>query len=140
MRRSPFSTSIPDEEGVGIGLPKCDHFHETLLVNSETLYKLGLEMSVEARKKPAYALDETRSKRMEFGAWRINQQSLMWPTPVSARMPPLVPHTWFTGSIALACPCSNRRLLGEIVEGLCAMGLQDQRGKPIHVRLKELPP
>jgi hypothetical protein len=35
---------------------------------------------------------------------------------------------------------SNRRLLGEIIEGLGAMGLQDQRGKPIHVRLKEMPP
>jgi hypothetical protein len=35
---------------------------------------------------------------------------------------------------------SNRRLLGEIVEGLCAIGLQDQQGKPIHVRLKELSP
>jgi hypothetical protein len=34
---------------------------------------------------------------------------------------------------------SNRRLLGEIVEGLCAMGLQDQ-GKPIDVRLKDMPP
>ena len=34
---------------------------------------------------------------------------------------------------------STRRLLGEIVEGLCAMGLQDQ-GKPIHVRLKDMPP
>jgi hypothetical protein len=34
---------------------------------------------------------------------------------------------------------SKRRLLGEIVEGLCAMGLQDQ-GKPIHVRLKDMPP
>lgn len=33
---------------------------------------------------------------------------------------------------------SNRRLLGEIVEGLCAMDLQAQ-GKPIHVRLKEMP-
>lgn len=30
----------------------------------------------------------------------------------------------------------NRRLLREIVEGLCAMGLQKQ-GKPIHVRLKD---
>ena len=39
-----------------------------MLVNSKTLYKLGLKMSVEARKKPAYALDETRPKRMEFGA------------------------------------------------------------------------
>jgi hypothetical protein len=33
----------------------------------------------------------------------------------------------------------NRRLLREIVEGLCAMGLQEQ-GKPIHVRLKDMPP
>jgi hypothetical protein len=35
---------------------------------------------------------------------------------------------------------SNRRLLSEIVEGLCAMGSQDQQGKPIHVRLKDMPP
>jgi hypothetical protein len=35
---------------------------------------------------------------------------------------------------------SSRRLLGEIIEGLGAMGLQDQRGKPIYVRLKEMPP
>jgi len=35
-------------------------------------------MFVEARKKPAYALDETRPKRMEFGAGRINQQSQLW--------------------------------------------------------------
>jgi len=34
---------------------------------------------------------------------------------------------------------SNRRLLARIVEGLCAMDLQDQ-GKPIHVRLKDMPP
>jgi hypothetical protein len=34
---------------------------------------------------------------------------------------------------------SNRRLLREIVEGLCAMDLQDQ-GIPIHVRLKDVPP
>jgi len=34
---------------------------------------------------------------------------------------------------------SNRRLLREIVDGLCAMGLQEQ-GKPIHVRLKDMPP
>jgi hypothetical protein len=33
---------------------------------------------------------------------------------------------------------SNRRLLGKIVEGLGTMDLQDQ-GKPIHVRLKEMP-
>jgi len=34
---------------------------------------------------------------------------------------------------------SNRLLLARIVEGLCAMDLQDQ-GKPIHVRLKDMPP
>ena len=34
---------------------------------------------------------------------------------------------------------SNRRLLGKIVAGLGAMDLQDQ-GKPIHVRLKDMPP
>jgi len=33
----------------------------------------------------------------------------------------------------------NRRLLREVVEGLCVMDLQDQ-GKPIHVRLKDMPP
>ncbi len=33
----------------------------------------------------------------------------------------------------------NRRLLREIVEGLCAMDVQDQ-GKPIHMRLKDMPP
>ena len=34
---------------------------------------------------------------------------------------------------------SNRRLLREIVEGLCAMDWQE-KGKPIHVRLKDMPP
>lgn len=34
---------------------------------------------------------------------------------------------------------ANRRLLRAIVEGLCAMGLQE-RGKPMHVRLKDTPP
>lgn len=34
---------------------------------------------------------------------------------------------------------SNRRLLGEIVDGLCVMDLHEQ-GKPIHVRLKDMPP
>ena len=34
---------------------------------------------------------------------------------------------------------SNRRLLGDIVEGLCAMDLQEQ-GIPIHVRLTDMPP
>src|SRR5712671_7101267 len=32
-----------------------------------------------------------------------------------------------------------RRLLREVVDGLCAMGLRDQ-GKPIRVRLKDMPP
>jgi hypothetical protein len=40
-----------------------------------------------------------------------------------------------TAGVSLA----NRRLLNEIVAGLCAMDLQDQ-GKPIHVRLKDMPP
>jgi len=34
---------------------------------------------------------------------------------------------------------SNRRLLSEVTQGLCAMGLQE-KGKPVHVRLKDLPP
>jgi hypothetical protein len=34
---------------------------------------------------------------------------------------------------------SNRRLLGEVAQGLCAMGLQE-KGKPVHVRLKDMPP
>jgi len=33
----------------------------------------------------------------------------------------------------------NRRLLSEVIEGLCAMDLQDQ-GTPIPIRLKDLPP
>jgi hypothetical protein len=53
--------------------PICTN--KTLLASPKTLYKRGLEMSVEARKKPAYALYETRPKCMEFGALRINQQS-----------------------------------------------------------------
>ena len=40
-----------------------------------------------------------------------------------------------TAGLSLA----NRRLLREIVDGLCAMDLQDH-GKPIHVRLKDMPP
>ena len=32
-----------------------------------------------------------------------------------------------------------RRLLAEVVEGLCAMELRDQ-GKPIRVYLKDMPP
>ena len=34
---------------------------------------------------------------------------------------------------------SYRRLLAEVVQGLCAMGLQEQ-GKPIHVCLRDMPP
>jgi hypothetical protein len=34
---------------------------------------------------------------------------------------------------------SNRRLLSEVVQGVCAMGLQE-KGKPVSVRLKDLPP
>jgi len=40
-----------------------------------------------------------------------------------------------TAGLSLA----NRRLLREIVDGLCAMDLQDH-SKPIHVRLKDMPP
>ena len=34
---------------------------------------------------------------------------------------------------------SNRRLLHAIAHGICAMGLQ-KKGKPVHVRLKDMPP
>jgi hypothetical protein len=34
---------------------------------------------------------------------------------------------------------SNRRLLSEVAQGLCAMGLQE-KGQPVHVRRKDLPP
>ena len=34
---------------------------------------------------------------------------------------------------------SNRRLLSEVAQGFCAMGLQE-KGKPVHVRLKDMPP
>lgn len=34
---------------------------------------------------------------------------------------------------------SNRRLLGEVAQGWGAMGLQE-KGKPVHVRLQDLPP
>jgi hypothetical protein len=40
-----------------------------------------------------------------------------------------------TAGVSLA----NRRLLNEMVAGLYAMDLQEQ-GKPIHVRLKDMPP
>ncbi len=44
---------------------------------------------------------------------------------------------YWVNTAGLSLP--NRRLLHEIVEGLCAMDLQDQ-DKPIHVRLKDAPP
>ena len=44
---------------------------------------------------------------------------------------------YWVNTAGLSLP--NRRLLREIVEGLCAMDLQEQ-GKPIHVRLKDMPP
>ena len=44
---------------------------------------------------------------------------------------------YWVNTAGLSLP--NRRLLHEIVEGRCAMDLQDQ-GKPIHVRLKDMPP
>jgi len=34
---------------------------------------------------------------------------------------------------------ANRRLLSEVAQGLCAMDLQE-KGKPVHVRLKDMPP
>jgi hypothetical protein len=44
---------------------------------------------------------------------------------------------YWVNTAGLSLP--NRRLLSEVVEGLCAMDLQDQ-GKSIHVRLKDMPP
>ena len=44
---------------------------------------------------------------------------------------------YWVNTAGLSLP--NRRLLREIVEGLCAMDVQDQ-GKPMHVRLKDVPP
>ncbi len=54
-----------------------------------------------------------------------------------ARMETLSQVVYWVNTTGLSLP--NRRLLSEIVEGLCAMDLQDQ-GKPIHVRLKDMPP
>jgi len=34
---------------------------------------------------------------------------------------------------------ANRRLLSEVAQGFCAMGLQE-KGKPVYVRLKDMPP
>jgi hypothetical protein len=54
-----------------------------------------------------------------------------------ARMETLSQVVYWVNSAGLSQ--SNRRLLGKIVEGLGAMDLQDQ-GKPIYVRLKDMPP
>lgn len=54
-----------------------------------------------------------------------------------ARLETLSQVVYWVNTTGLSLP--NRRLLSEIVEGLCAMDLQDQ-GKPIHVRLKDMPP
>src|SRR5215510_2141494 len=54
-----------------------------------------------------------------------------------ARMETLSQVVYWVNTTGLSLP--NRRLLSEIVEGLCAMDLQDQ-GKPIHIRLKDMPP
>ena len=73
-----------------------------------------------------------------------------WPTQVSlervlrllferrgARMETPSQVVYWVNTDGLSLP--NRRLLREVVEGLCVMDLQDQ-GKPIHVRLKDMPP
>lgn len=44
---------------------------------------------------------------------------------------------YWVNTAGLSLP--NQRLVTEVVEGLCAMDLQEQ-GKPIHVRLKDMPP
>jgi hypothetical protein len=44
---------------------------------------------------------------------------------------------YWVNTAGLSLP--NRRLVTEVVEGLCAMDLQEQ-GKPIYVRLKDMPP
>ena len=51
--------------------------HETLLVNSKTLSKSALKMTVKALKSPAYALNKIRSQSMDFRTRHINQQSLL---------------------------------------------------------------
>jgi hypothetical protein len=49
--------------------------HVTLLVNSKTLSKSALKMTVKALKSPAYALNKIRSQSMDFRTQHINQQS-----------------------------------------------------------------
>jgi hypothetical protein len=73
-----------------------------------------------------------------------------WPTQVSlgrvlrrlferrgARMETPSQVVYWVNTDGVSLP--NRRLFSEVVEGLCAMDLQDQ-GTPMHVRLKDMPP
>jgi hypothetical protein len=54
-----------------------------------------------------------------------------------ARMETATQVVYWINTAGLSVP--YHRLLAEIVDGLCAMDLRDQ-GKPIHIRLKTLPP
>jgi len=54
-----------------------------------------------------------------------------------ARMETTSQVVYWVNTAGLSLP--NRRLLHEIVEGLCAMDLQEQ-GKPISIRLQDMPP
>jgi hypothetical protein len=54
-----------------------------------------------------------------------------------ARMETLSQVVYWVNTAGLSLP--NRRLWSEVVEGRCAMDLQDQ-GKPMHVHLKDMPP
>ena len=52
-----------------------------MLVNSKTLSKLALKMTVKALKSLAYALNKICFQSMDFRARHSNQQSLIWPIP-----------------------------------------------------------
>ena len=54
-----------------------------------------------------------------------------------ARMETTSQVVYWVNTAGLSLP--NRRLLTKIVEGLCAMDLQEQ-GKPISIRLQDMPP
>jgi hypothetical protein len=54
-----------------------------------------------------------------------------------ARMETATQVVYWINTTGLSVP--YHRLLAEVVDGLCAMDLRDQ-GKPIHVRLKTMPP
>ena len=54
-----------------------------------------------------------------------------------ARIETLSQVVYWVNTAGLSLP--NRRLLSEVVEGLCAMDLQDH-GKSMHVRLRDMPP